>query len=64
LTASKIASAREDLTKLWTDAKIERINQKLQRNKMQVSQFVLFQPVVEDLSSTDKAARARALDNF
>jgi sugar phosphate isomerase/epimerase len=59
-----IASAPQDLKNFWTDAKIERVNQKLQRNKLQVSQFVMFQPVVEDLSSTDKAARTRALDNF
>jgi sugar phosphate isomerase/epimerase len=59
-----IASAPGDLTKFWTDAKIERVNQKLQKNRLQVSQFVMFQPVVEDLSSTDPAARTRALDNF
>lgn len=59
-----IASASSDLTKFWTDAKIERVNQKLQKNKLKVSQFVMFQPVVEDLSSTDKAAREQALNNF
>jgi hypothetical protein len=47
-----IASARRDLTDFWTDAKIELVNQRLQRNKLRVSQFVLFQPVVENLSST------------
>jgi sugar phosphate isomerase/epimerase len=59
-----IASAPSDLTEFWTDAKIERVNQKLQKNRLRVSQFVMFQPVVEDLSSTDQTARARALDNF
>ena len=59
-----IASARRDLKDFWTDAKIERVNQKLQKNKLQVSQFVLFQPVVEDLSSTDQAAREQALSYF
>jgi sugar phosphate isomerase/epimerase len=59
-----IASARSDLKNFWTDAKIERVNQKLQKNKLKVSQFAMFQPVVEDLSSTDKAAREQALNNF
>jgi sugar phosphate isomerase/epimerase len=36
----------------------------LERNKLAVAQFVLFQPVVEDLTSRDNDARARALDNF
>lgn len=59
-----IASASSDLKNFWTDAKIERVNQKLQKNKLQVSQFVMFQPVVEDLSSTDKALREQALAKF
>jgi sugar phosphate isomerase/epimerase len=59
-----IASARRDLTDFWTDAKIERINRKLQQNKLQVSQFVLFQPVVEDLSSTKANEREQALNQF
>jgi sugar phosphate isomerase/epimerase len=59
-----IASARRDLTDFWTDAKIERINRKLQQNKLQVSQFVLFQPVVEDLSSTKANEREQALNHF
>jgi len=59
-----IASARSDLKNFWTDAKIDRVNQKLQKNKLRVSQFAMFQPVVEDLSSTDKAAREQALNNF
>ncbi|MHC4692217.1 MAG: sugar phosphate isomerase/epimerase family protein, partial [Planctomycetota bacterium] len=59
-----IVTARRDLKEFWTDARIDRINQKLRQNKLLVSQFVLFQPVVEDLSSTDRAARERALANF
>jgi len=59
-----IATARRDLKDFWTDAKIDRITQRLQRNKLRVSQFVIFQPVVEDLSSTDPAARKQALDYF
>ena len=59
-----IVTARGDLKEFWTDARIGRLNQKLERNKLRVSQFVLFQPVVEDLSSTEPAAREQALDHF
>jgi sugar phosphate isomerase/epimerase len=59
-----IVTARRDLKEFWTDARIDRLNQKLQRNKLRVSQFVAFQPVVEDLSSTEPAAREQALDYF
>jgi len=59
-----IVNARRDLQDFWTEAKIDRLNQKLQQNRLRVSQFVLFQPVVEDLSSTDAAARERALGYF
>lgn len=59
-----IVTASRDLKEFWTDAKIERLNQKLRKNRLLVSQFVLFQPVVEDLSSTDRAAREQALAKF
>ncbi len=59
-----IVNAPADLKDFWTDQRIERLNQKLQHNKLRVSQFVLFQPVVEDLSSTNPAAREQALNNF
>jgi sugar phosphate isomerase/epimerase len=59
-----IVTARRDLKEFWTDARITRLNQKLQRNKLRVSQFVLFQPVVEDLSSKDRTAREQALAYF
>jgi sugar phosphate isomerase/epimerase len=59
-----IVTAQRDLKEFWTDARIDRLNQKLQRNKLRVSQFVLFQPVVEDLSSTNRAAREQALAFF
>ena len=59
-----IVTARRDLKDFWTDERIDRLNQKLQRNKLLVSQFVLFQPVVEDLSSTNPAAREQALNYF
>ncbi|MFH1716035.1 MAG: sugar phosphate isomerase/epimerase [Planctomycetota bacterium] len=59
-----IVTAQRDIKDFWTDARIDRLNQKLQRNKLRVSQFVLFQPVVEDLSSTNPAAREQALNYF
>jgi len=59
-----IVTARRDLKGFWADARINRLNQKLQRNKLRVSQSVLFQPVVEDLSSTDPATREQALAYF
>lgn len=59
-----IVTARRDLKDFWTDARINRLNQKLTRHKLRVSQFVIFQPVVEDLSSTKPAEHAQALDYF
>jgi sugar phosphate isomerase/epimerase len=59
-----IANAPHDLTEFWTDARIDRLNEKLHKNNLLVSQFVLFQPVVENLSSTDRPARQQALDHF
>lgn len=59
-----IVTARRDLTDFWTDVRINRLNQKLARHKLRVSQFVIFQPVVEDLSSTKPAEQAQALDYF
>ncbi len=59
-----IVTARRDLQDFWTDTRIDRISEKLQRNKLRVSQFVIFQPVVEDLSSTDPSAQKQALDYF
>jgi len=59
-----IVTASKDLKEFWTDARIDQLNQKLRQNKLFVSQFVLFQPVVEDLSSTDRTAREQALACF
>lgn len=59
-----IVTAPDDLRTFWTDARIDRLKQKLDRARLTVSQFVLFQPVVEELSSTNPDARERALDNF
>jgi sugar phosphate isomerase/epimerase len=59
-----IVTARADLKDFWTNERVDRYKKKLEQNKLQVSQFVLFQPVVEDLSSTNPSERAQALDYF
>jgi sugar phosphate isomerase/epimerase len=59
-----IVTARGDIKDFWTDTRIDQYRQKLERKKLGVSQFVLFQPVVEDLSSTNPEERQRALDLF
>ncbi len=57
-----IVTASRDLQEFWTDDRIDRYKQKLGR--LQVSQFVLFQPVVEGLSSIKTDERNRALQHF
>jgi sugar phosphate isomerase/epimerase len=59
-----IVTASRDLKEFWTDARLDRYQQKLERYKLRVSQFVLFQPVVEGLSSLETEARNRSLDHF
>ncbi|MHB8522871.1 MAG: sugar phosphate isomerase/epimerase family protein [Limisphaerales bacterium] len=59
-----ILTARNDIKGFWTDARIDRFKQKLERNKLRVSQFVMFQPVVEGLSSTATNVREQNLDYF
>jgi sugar phosphate isomerase/epimerase len=59
-----IVTARKDLQTFWTDARIDRLKQKLDGHKLRVSQFAMFQPVVEGLSSTQRDARDQALDYF
>ena len=59
-----IVNARNDLKAFWTDGRIDRLKQKLEQYKLRVSQFVMFQPVVEDLSSTKPDLREQALDYF
>jgi sugar phosphate isomerase/epimerase len=59
-----IVNARNDLKGFWTDSRIDRLKQKLEKYKLRVSQFVMFQPVVEDLSSTKPELREQALDYF
>lgn len=59
-----ILLARDDIAGFWTDAKIDTINRQLERNKLEVAQFVIFQPVVEGLTSLNREERQRNLDYF
>jgi len=59
-----ILLGREDITGFWTDAKIDDLKRRLEKHKMAVAQFVLFQPVVEGLTSTNAEERKRNLDYF
>lgn len=59
-----ILLTREDIAGYWTEAKTGEINRKLDRYKLEVAQFVLFQPVVEGLTSLDRAVRNQNLDYF
>src|SRR5262245_17081609 len=53
-----------DIKDYWTEDRIGRIKKKLDQYKLQVSQFVLFQPVVGGLSSVRATVREQSLDNF
>ncbi len=59
-----ILLAREDIQGYWTDPKIEELLKKLEKNKLAVAQFVIFQPVVEGLSSLDLEERKKNLEYF
>jgi len=59
-----IVCARDDIKNYWTDAKLDQLKQQLERNKLVVSQFVLFQPVVAGLSSLKADERRESLDYF
>ncbi|HEY5915190.1 MAG TPA: sugar phosphate isomerase/epimerase [Verrucomicrobiae bacterium] len=59
-----IANSQGDFKTFWTDERVDRLKLKLEKNKLRVSQFAMFQPVVEDLSSPQREARERALDLF
>jgi len=59
-----ILLSRESISAYWTDAKIDALRQKLDRYKLEVAQFIMFQPVVEGLTSLDAATRQRNLDYF
>lgn len=53
-----------DIASYWTDAKVDQLKQQLERNKLVVSQFAMFQPVVEGLSSLKTSERERSFDRF
>jgi sugar phosphate isomerase/epimerase len=59
-----ILLARADIEGFWTDARVDAIKKRLDEKRLAVAQFVIFQPVVEGLTSTDKATRAQNLDYF
>ncbi|MEW5979629.1 MAG: sugar phosphate isomerase/epimerase [Acidobacteriota bacterium] len=59
-----ILLAREDIQGYWSDVRIDRIKQQLERNRLEVAQFVIFQPVIEGLTSLDPDERNRNLDYF
>jgi len=59
-----IAISRKDVAEYWTDSTISRIRKQLDRNRLELAQFPLFQPVVEGLTSRDSEERKRNLDYF
>jgi sugar phosphate isomerase/epimerase len=59
-----IINSRQDFKGVWADAGVDKIRKKLEQNKLEVAQFVMFQPVVEGLSSLDPEERKRNLDHF
>lgn len=59
-----IINAKQDITDFWTDARIDSIRKRLDKNKLEIAQFVLFQPVVEGLTSLNADERNRNLDCF
>ncbi len=59
-----ILLARDDIEGYWTDRRIDDIKSRLERNRLQVAQFVIYQPVVEGLTSADGDERLRNLDYF
>jgi sugar phosphate isomerase/epimerase len=59
-----IANSRQDVDQYWTDATIDRIRKQLERNKLVVPQFPMFQPVVEGLTSLNRDEKNRSLDYF
>jgi sugar phosphate isomerase/epimerase len=59
-----ILTAPEDIQGFWTNDRCDRLREQLQRNRLELAQFVLFQPIVGGLTSTDPAEREQSLDNF
>jgi sugar phosphate isomerase/epimerase len=59
-----IANSRRDVDEYWTDETIDRLRKALERNRLRVSQFPMFQPVVEGLTSRNQDERNKSLDYF
>jgi sugar phosphate isomerase/epimerase len=59
-----IVPSRESMANYWTAAKISELRRKMDKYKLQVAQLILFQPVVEGLTSLDAETRKRNLDYF
>jgi len=59
-----ILTDRKDIREHWTDERIGAIRDRLEKKKLALAQFVIFQPVVEGLSSLDSEERKRNLDYF
>ncbi|HNY39391.1 MAG TPA: sugar phosphate isomerase/epimerase [Bryobacteraceae bacterium] len=59
-----ILLTRDDIKGYWTDAKIGELRKKLERWKLDVAQFIMFQPVVEGLTSLNRTVRNQNLDFF
>ncbi len=59
-----ILLARQDLKQFWTDTKIDQLKKQLDKKRLRVAQFVIFQPVVEGLSSVRDDVREMNLDYF
>ena len=54
-----ILTGRAEIAAYWTDATIGRIRKRLDHYKLQVPQFALFQPVVEELTSRSRTSVPR-----
>jgi sugar phosphate isomerase/epimerase len=59
-----ILTGRREIADYWSDATIDRIRKRLEHYKLAVAQFALFQPVVEELTSTSADERKQAVDRF
>ncbi|MGA2499848.1 MAG: sugar phosphate isomerase/epimerase family protein [Tepidisphaeraceae bacterium] len=59
-----ILTGRAEIAAYWTDATIDTIRKRLEFYKLQVPQFAMFQPVVEELTSSNGDERQKALDRF
>lgn len=59
-----IVNSREQLRDYWTEATCSELRKKLDKWRLEVAQFILFQPVVEGLTSLNADERNRNLDFF